>query len=250
MKTTKFIGAVIILSVLFVSPNAQSQGNQLFYGVKYSIKPDRIDEFIELEKKFITVCKENNYQYSFSAWRSNSPDYYFFYPVKDYNEINDISEAAWALVPKLEEDFAKRIFETIESMDDFFLRSIDSLAYNPGNGLVIGEDLPYAEWWINYHKTWTGGKYRNTFKKGVEMQKKANYDYPIFRFQAEVGMNQPALISVFWGKDAADLYAHMNKNWENLGEEVQSMINDFDSTTRKFEKIPFWFMSEISYSAQ
>ena len=96
----------------------------------------------------------------------------------------------------------------------------------------------------------TGSKYRNTFKRGVEMQKKTNFQYPIGRLQNEIGMNGPAIISIFRGKDPADLYSHLRKAWENLGEEVQEMINDFSSTTRKSEIIPFWRQKDLSYTPE
>ena len=61
-------------------------------------------------------------------------------------------------------------------------------------------------------------------------------------------MNGPAIITVFWGKNPADLYAHARKDWEMLGEEVREMINYLSSTTRKFEKIPFWRQKDLSYT--
>jgi len=57
-------------------------------------------------------------------------------------------------------------------------------------------------------------------------------------------------ISVFWGKDVADLYTHQDKAWELLGEEVQQMINDLDPFRRKFEKIRFWYQKDLSYSLE
>jgi len=250
MKTTKII--FVFLAVLLFAPSviAQQMENQLYYVTKYTVKPEKIDEYKELMKKFASACKEYNYPFSFSTWQSSYPDFYYFYPVKDYNTIEEMGSAAWKIVPKLESDYAKKLFETIESWNQFFLRGIDSLSYNPENGPVIGEDLVYAEWWVNYHKTWTGSKYRNAFKQGVEILKKAKSEYPIYRFQSDIGMNGPAIITVFWGKNEADLNTHQDKGWENFGEEVQEMFNDFSSTTRKFEKIPFWYQKDLSYSSE
>ena len=80
------------------------------------------------------------------------------------------------------------------------------------------------------------------------MDRKGDFEYPIIRMQSDIGMNGPAIITVFWGKNPADLYAHARKDWEMLGEEVREMINYLSSTTRKFEKIPFWRQKDLSYT--
>lgn len=250
MKTTKLVFTFCLVLLFAAAVFAQQSENQLFAAFKHSVKPEKIDEYKELMKKFAAACKEHNYQFPYSVWQSTLPDFYLFYAVKDFNTAQELNNEAWKIVSKMESDYAEKLFETIESMDQFFLRSIDSLSYNPENGPVIGEDLVYAEWWIHYYKTWTGWKYRNTFKKAIEMDKKANFDYPISRFQPVFGMNGPAIITIFWGKNIADLYNHAEKDWEILGEEVREMINDFSSTTRKFEKIPFWYQKDMSYSTE
>jgi len=250
MKITKIIFAFLLVLLFAPSVIAQQTENQLFYTLKHTVKPEKIDEYKKLMKNFTSACKEHNYPFTIYGFQSLLPDFYYFYPVKDYNAVEEAGSEAWEIVPKLESDYAKKLFETIESWDNFFLRGIDSLSYNPENGPVIGEDLVYAEWWVSYHKTWTGMKYRNTFKRAIEMEKKANYEYPIYRFQNDIGMNGPAIITVFWGKNTADLYTHLAKDWEILGEEVQEMINDFSSTTRKFEKIQFWYQKDLSYSLE
>jgi hypothetical protein len=250
MKTTKLIFTFVLVLLFAPSVIAQETENQLFAALKHSVKPEKIDEYKELMKKFASACKEYNYPFSYSVWQSSLPDFYYFYPVKDYNTVEELNSEAWKIIPKMEPDYAKKLFETIESWDQFFLRGIDSLSYNPENGPIIGEDLVYAEWWVNNYKTWTGWKYRNAFKRAIEMNKKAKSEYPIYRLQSDIGMNGPAIITVFWGKNEADLNTHQDKNWENFGEEVQEMINDFRSTTRKFEKIPFWFQKDLSYSLE
>jgi hypothetical protein len=250
MKTTKINSAIVLVFLFAVSVIAQQTENQLWYSLKHTVKPEKLDEYRELMKNFTSACKEHNYPFTFYGFKSLGPEFYYFYPVKDYNTIEELSSAAWEIVPKLEPDWASKFFGSLENWEGFFIRSIDSLSYNPENGPAIGEELVYAEWWVSYHKTLTARQYRNAFREGVERQKKANLEYPIGRFRGDIGMNNPVFITVFWGKNVADLYAHLNKIWENLGEEVQGMINDLESTTSKSKKIPFWYQKEFSYSSE
>ena len=100
-------------------------------------------------------------------------------------------------------------------------------------------------------KPWTGSEFRKAFKQVADIRKKANFEYPTGILQSDIGMNGgSSYISVFWGKDVADLYTRQNKAWELLGEEVQQMILDLVPLRRKFEKISFWFQEDLSYSLE
>lgn len=249
MKTTKLITAFLSVVFLALSVYAQQENNQLYYCIKNIVKPEKIDEFKELQKKFASACKEYNYPFAYSACQSSYPDFYFFWRVKDYNEAKEVMNKAWGeVIPNMEQDWGAKYLETIDGWDDFFIQTIDNLSYKPETSV---DGLVYAEWWIHYIKPGTDGKYRNAIKQAVEIHKKTNFEYPIPVFTGELGMNsRPAYITIFWGKNQADLYTHSGEAWENLGEEVQEMINDLSSTTRKFEKIPFWLQKELSYSPE
>ena len=100
-------------------------------------------------------------------------------------------------------------------------------------------------------KPWTGGKYRRAFKSSNEMQKKATFEYPIGALHSDIGMNGgSSYIRVFWGKDEADLYNHFNEIKENLDEVAAEMIGELNAVRRKFEKIPFWYQKDLSYTPE
>ena len=246
MKTTNLIFAFILGLIVTTSVTAQSNENQLYYTIKRTVKPDKIDNYIELSKTWANACKEHNYPYSFSVWQSNIYDFYWFYPVSDYNDVTEANNEAWKIVPKIEEGFPAKFYENIEYEEDFFIRYVDSLTYNPETEI---ESLVYAEWWIHYTKPLTGMQYRKAIKYCVEKQKKANLEYPIWTFKSDIGMNGgSSYIRVFLGKDIVDLNSCLGKMWENLGEEGQKMSKDLTPVRRKFEKIPFWYQKELSYT--
>lgn len=247
MKTTKTILSFLFVLIYSTSILAQQQENQLILTIKHKVKPEKIDEYLKVWEELASACKEHNYPYTYYVWQSTLPDFYFFFPVKDYNSATEISNEMWKIVPKMGSGYGEKLMTTLDSWDQFFLRRNDSISYNPENS---AEGLVYAEWWIRYHQTWNGWNYRNTFKQTIEKTNESNAEYPIARFQADIGMNGPAIITVFWGKNPADLYAHRSKNWEDLGDEGQKMINDLKSTTRKIDKIPFWYLKELSYTPE
>lgn len=248
MKTIHLIFAFVIGLFITVSVNAQSNENQLYYVNKITVKPERIEQFIEISKTWLPAAKEYKYPYSVYVWQSNIYDFYWFYPVEDYNAVKDINAKTWEIVSKLDEGFAKDFFENIEFTEDFFIRYIDSLTYNPETSV---EGLVYGEWWIHYMKPWTDMKFRQAFRQAVKIRENTNFNYPAGTMQSDIGMNGgSAYISVFWGKDVADLHANQAKGWEVLGEETQQLIGGLVPYRRKFEKIPFWYQEELSYTPE
>lgn len=228
MKTKKIIFSFLLVVFFALSVFAQEEENQLYYTIKHTVKPEKIDEYKELLKEWTSACKEYDYPFGISAWRSSYPDFYYFYPVKDYNAKKEVIDENWKIVPNLQEGWGSKFMETLESWDDFFIRERDNLSYNPETKV---DGLDYAEFWIHYPKPGTNEKYVKAFKQAVDIHKKTNFEYRIARFSGDIGMNsRPAYITVFWGKNPADLYTHTGKAWESLGEEVQAMINDFSST--------------------
>lgn len=248
MKITKLIFSFIIGLFITASVIAQSNENQLYYVSKATVEPESREQYIELSKKWASACKEHNYPFSFFVWQSNIYDFYWFYPVDDYNQVAETTSEAWKIVPTLEERFPAKYFENIKYVENFFIRWVDSLTYNPETSV---DGLVCAEWWIHYMKPGTGSEYRKAFKQAADIRKKANFKYPTGTLQSDIGMNGgSSYISVFWGKDVADLYLQYNKAWELLGEEAQQMINDLNPLRRKFEKIRFWYQEDLSYSIE
>jgi hypothetical protein len=121
---------IIILSfpfVAFLAPSvfAQQEENQLYYAIKHSVKPEKIDDYKELMRKFASACKEQNYLFPFSAWQSSYPDFYYFWPIKDYSSAKEVMNKAWGdVIPNMEQDWGSKFSKTLDGWDDFFLKAI------------------------------------------------------------------------------------------------------------------------------
>ncbi len=248
MKTTKFLLGVVL--AIGLNSSVFAQENQMWYVHKFQVHPDKIADFRAFFREYVKASEANNKEHAFHISRSLSPVYYQFQRVTDYNGADELGNEAWQIFDKMGESQVSKLIESIESWHGFFIQSIDSLSYYPEGGPVIGEDLLYAEWWIQHIENGTMSTYAKTFDMAVERNKAAGLEYPIGRFEVILGMEKPAIFTIFWGKDQADLYTHLTKVWETLGPEVQGMINDFDETRRRSSRIQFWVEPELSYSPQ
>ena len=249
MKTSKnlLLGVAI---TLFFSSTVLAQKNQMWYVHKFQVHPDKIDDFKAMYKEYVKASKAHKKEHAFHISRSLGPVFYQFQRVKDNNGAGMLSKEAWRILDKMDESHVSMLWESIESWHGFFVKSIDSLSYYPENAPVMGEDLLYAEWWIQHIKNGSMSIYAKTFDLALEKNKAAGLTYPIGRFEVVLGMEKPAIFTVFWGKDPADLHAHLKKVWDALGPEVQEMINDFDEISRKSTRIQFWVQPELSYQPE
>ena len=93
-----FIIALLLLTLGTIDTIAQEENNgQLWFCWEATVNPARLNDFIELQVEFRTHFKEANFSYPISAWTDGMFHYFIFYPVKDYNEKDDIYTALWNL---------------------------------------------------------------------------------------------------------------------------------------------------------
>ena len=249
MNTSKTTFAIICAMLIALTSFAQQNANQMWYVYKIQVKPDKIEDFRTFYSQFAQTSRTQNKQHSLHLFRSLSPVFYQFQRVDDFNDVENLSKENWGIVDKMEKGSMEIWFESVESWHGFFIKSIDSLSYYPENMPVIGQDLLYAEWWINHIETGKMGVYAKTFDLANQKSTEAGFDYPVGRFEITLGMEKPAIITVFWGKDVADLYKNATRSWEVIGDEAREMINNFDDSRRRMEKISMWYLPELSYVA-
>lgn len=247
MKKSLIISPFLIGVFFAFSVYAQQEDNQLWVAYKHNVKPDKMDEYMNVWKRVSTECKKHNFPYKYYAWQSTFPEIYYFFPVEDYNTPQEINNEFWKLMEKVEPGFGTKVMAGVESWDSFFLRRNDNLSYDPEESV---EGLIHGEWLMRYYKTGTGSKIRNTFKQINEKLKESNAEYPVGRFYGDIGLNGPVIITIFWGKNATDLNKHRAKTWEDFGEEGQKLIQNLNPITRKVERVSFNYMEELSYTAE
>ena len=64
MKNIHLIFAFVIGLFIAVSVNAQSNENQLYYVNKVTVKPERIEQLLEISKTWLSAAKLYKYPYS------------------------------------------------------------------------------------------------------------------------------------------------------------------------------------------
>jgi hypothetical protein len=230
---------------------AQEEGTgQLWFCWEATVKPAMEDQFIDLQDEIRTHFKEANFSYPISAWTDGAFHYYIFYPVKDYNEKNDVYAALWKAADLWGMDQANKMWETVETHNTFYIRYLPELSYMPGNPRLKDGETNYAIWDIWYVDPAKDAEFRQGAKKFAEMVKGVGFGDAINLHIGDIGYEGTAYLWTLYGKSPADFWTENEKLWDKLGEEGQKHSNEALKLLKKREFKQFWYVKELSYDPE
>lgn len=253
MKTKLFSIVVCLFiyssSIVTWGQETESKG-QLWFCWEATVNPARLNEFIELQVEFRTYFKEAEFSYPISAWTDGMFHYYIFYPVKDYNEKDDIYAALWKAVDLWGMDQMNKMWETVETHNTFYIRHIPELSYVPENPRLKDGETNFAVWDIHFVEPSKDAEFRLAAKDFTEMLKEAGFrDYMNLSI-GDLGYEATAYMWTLYGNSIADMWTENGKLWETLGEEGQKHNQKILSLLKKREFKQFWYVKELSYNPE
>ncbi len=244
-----FIIALLLATIGSTGANAQAENNgQLWFCWEATLIPARLNEFIELQVEFRTHFKEANFSYPISAWTDGMFHYYIFYPVKDYNEKDDIYAALWEAADLWGMDRMNKMWETVETHNTFYIRNIPELSYVPENPRLKDGEGIFAIWDMHFVEPAKDAEYRRAAKKYSEMLKGAGFGDYVNLHIGDLGYEATAYLWTLYGNSIADLWTENEKLWETLGEEGQEHNQKTLSLLKKREFKQFWYVKKLSYT--
>jgi hypothetical protein len=243
-----FIIAVLLATLGNIDTIAQEENNgQLWFCWEATVHPEMQSQFIDLQVEFRTYFKEANFSYPISAWTDGMSHYYIFYPVKDYNEKDDIYAALWKAADLWGMDRMNKMWETVETHNTFYIRNIPELSYVPENPRLTDGEAIFAIWDMFFVDPAKDAEYRLTAKKFIAMLKSADFGDNVNLHIGDLGYEATAYLWTLYGKSPADLWTENEKLWETLGEEGQKLNQEALSLLNKREFKQFWYSEELSY---
>jgi len=245
------VGFVVILCALTTLAQTEEQKAQLWFGREFVVKPPMAGQYEEAMKEIVARCAEHNYPYTWYAWENGDFHYFYFYPVKNYADIENIFKA-WGKVKekwRIEQyqTFRKRAIDAIEYDKKFVIRSIPGLSYVPENPRLKEEEQNYAIWDISYVRFGKEKEIEEVGKKMCALLKSKNYNDELRIIAGDMGIDMPVYIGVLYGKDVADFWTQNQKMWELLGEEGGVLYQKWMSLIRKRDFKQFWYSPDLSY---
>jgi hypothetical protein len=225
----------------------------LVFTMVHTVKPSMVVQYEETAKEIMEQFKKQNYPYTLYGWEEGNFKYYYFHPVKNYADVENLWKAWGNLVEKWGNEGSQivdRLNSSIESFEDYLLRSLPELSYIPEDPRLKDEEEVFAIWDIAYIHPEKQTEYLQLMEKGLALFKKIKFKDRIYFFTGEMGMEKPVYIGCGFGKDPEDYWSQNKKMWEAMGEDSTAILLEFIKVLRKREFKQFWYRQDLSYVAE
>jgi hypothetical protein len=101
MKKFIALACMLTLALLFVLETAaQEKTEQLWLAEEEIVKPEMIDQYHEVSKELVELCKAENFPYTFYLYSYQPFHYKLWYPIEEMNDISKIEDAWDAIIEK------------------------------------------------------------------------------------------------------------------------------------------------------
>ena len=248
-KVKTILIALIVLGLYIPNINAQDEEKEeLWYCWEETVKPEKIDEYLELSIEFIELCKQNEFPFAFFTWSAKPFTYELWTPISSFSDIEKINDAWDKIVEKLG---AKKhaAFQNTKICNRRFTCTIrNELSYNPKNPDYARNEFNYAKWIEVYIKD---GKQKE-FEEAVKWfnKERASNDYGSWVFYAtgEFGYESPCYIVMIGNKNLLDFLQANKEINEKMNDEWKEYMNKIRPLMRKPSKNYDWYLlSGLSY---
>lgn len=251
----KHCHTVILLAVMVVFPMLQleaqdeNQKDQLFYCWEETVKPEMIEEYLELSKELLQLCKEENFPYPIFAWTHSSMVYELWTPLNSLSEIDSL-HAAWTKIIKLWGEEKYEAFNGTK-LHNFSktITILSDLDYTPADLEYTGDERIYGRWIEIYLKT---GKQ----KEFMEAVKELNEQRRAFGIKEYLGFSIGGI-----GYQDPSFHAHythesqeaLNNYYDSTPEAYKEKFEEYLETIQKLMIKPptisqYYLLWELSYS--
>ena len=244
------LSLVVCLCAFATLSLGEEQETNLVITREIVVKPPMVAQFEEAVKEFVAESKKANYPYTWYTWWSGY-NCYFFYPVKDYADMEKMFQAFNVVVEKWGKDKYQeawgKISESIESGTDFAIRYLPQYSYAPEKARLKPEEQMYGFWDMCHVISDKEEEFLEHFKKAVSILKDNKITESTEIYAGDMGIEGPLYIGVMFGKDRVDCWEHNRKMWEIFGKEGTEWAQELDKYLRKRELKEFWYAPELSY---
>ncbi len=251
----KHFHSVLLLAVMVVFPMLQleaqdrQQKEQLWYCWEETVKPEMIEEYLELSKEWLQICKEENYPFQIFTWNHRSMVYEYWSPLNSISDIDKIYPAWSKVIAKWGEEKFEALNRTKLHHYSKTITILGDLTYMPENPELRGDERNYGRWIEIYLKPGMEEKFIEALKELNEQRRAFGIqDYLMFGVG---GMG-------YQGPSFHAYYSHvsqqaLNEYYESTPEAYKEKFQEYLGTIRKLMIKPpiisqYYLLRELSYT--
>jgi hypothetical protein len=240
-------GVLLLLNAAFTWTMAQEKKEQLFLVGKEVVKPEMLDQYFELNRKMVDLCKEHGFPFSYNLWTTGDFEYYLWYAVEDLNAMDEVEKAWDVIVEKMEEGEFARFEECIEYQESNFVVLRNDLTYKPENPRLSEDEELFSRWQEFYIKKGTEKDVEALILKANTIFREKGLSDAAYFGEAKTGFEQPVYFGWTFAKSINDYWEQDQKTRELLGEALQEINREFVPYLRKLVEKEVWLIRNLSY---
>ena len=246
MKKLTFIFIVISLFAISKNGIAQDKNEQLWYCWEETVKPEMINEYLELSNDFLELYKSENFPFAIYTWQKQPFRYELWTPINSLSDIDKITEASMKIAEKLGVEKYAAFKNTILHNKEYTLTMRNDLQCTPENPIYTNDEINFEFCISVYIKS---GKQKEFEETLIDFNKKrAKLGSPIFVATGGFGMEQPCYTIMMTGKDEETFLKLQNETAEILAKERDDYFNKIYKLMRKPSTNYNWyFLRNLSY---
>jgi hypothetical protein len=247
--TVILLAVMVVLPMLQLEAQDENQKDQLWYCWEETVKPELWEEYLELSKEMLQLCKEESFPYPIFTWTHSSMVYELWSPLNSLSEIDSL-HAAWKRIhKKLGEEKYEAFNQTKLHNYSKTITILNDLSYTPEDPEFAGDERIFGRWIEIYLKT---GKQ----KEFMEAVKVLNEQRRAFGIKEYLGFS----IGGFGYQDPSfhAYYTHANKEildnfYDSTPEAYKEKFEEYLKTIQKLMIKPptinhYYLLSDLSYT--
>jgi len=141
-----FLAVMVLLPMLQLEAQDVKQNEQLYYCWEETVKPEMIDEYLELSKELLLLCKEENFPYPIYTWNHRSMVYELWSPLNSLTEIDSLHAAWTKIIKKWGEENYEAFNRTKLHNYSKTINILSELAYMPEDPELTEDERNYGRW--------------------------------------------------------------------------------------------------------
>jgi hypothetical protein len=249
-KIIALISVLMLVGLYARDVQAQEKAEPLWLMADELVKPALVNQYYEVSKELVELCKAENFPYSFYVWVSQPFHYSISYPLEDMNDITKI-ESAWdAIIEKYGAEKFKRFEECIESQNDKVMVGLSNLSYIPETPPLNDEEIAYCYWQEISVKKGSEKALEDLIKKAGAIMKEKEIEFGAYIGKGKLGYDQPIYFAWYYAKDQIDYLEQEKKFGEKVGDEWKQINGEIIKHINGITNMNFWWIKELSYEKE
>lgn len=243
------IAVFLILIATINHTHAQEEKNeQLYYGWEETVKPEYLNEYLELSQELIELCKQEKFSFPFSTWQAQPMVYQLWHPITSLNDIESINNEWDKILEKWGEKKYTTFNKTKMHNNRLAVTIRNDLEFIPRNPDCKRDEIMYELSREIYLKP---GK-QNEFEEALSWlngkRKELDFKGYFFYLTCEMGYEDPCSIIMYGAANKQQLLIQDAARTEEYLKVFQEYLDKIFPLMRKPPKVFDWYYKKnLSY---